>query len=957
MADSPIKPSKADQDLEVLSRYNSALLHMKGTIDSDNKSLETFTNTFKQFNGELKELIQLTNKNKLSLNLGLTDKGSSKSKGSSKPKGDTKPKDTDTPKNTNKKNKKIIEGEFKDLNTEIIKSTNVLEKELTNKLSNLAGAIIGGVSKNSTSVILQNAGSAAKSAISAGSNATKAIQLGLKAHQASKLAATATNKSIAAGATETAAGATAAGLSATAGAALAAGAAIAALGVAAKVAADRQSQVARSLTVMNQRLTDTSKTALSVHNKQIKIGNAFENVADRISSALLPAFDALAGVVLNIIEATGISTKESNVKQTGVQGAISSSAQQSGFNVGSANVLARDTYKLAEEYHEKFGDTTEQMSKNLADAWLNGSDAAKDYGVVVDDLTLIGYTASKGIDIVNVEISDAMRQYYRFELAQEELNASSRDAMSNQIRSWKQYGQLIDSTKQKLFSFDEVIQLTAVDTTIPDLGSASLNETLENKITTPTIPPTTPNNPFSPLTVPVSPIVNPPVSDVIAELESIPENIDVGVDVVGEEKVRQLQAELEALSKAVGVNVVTNVQGKDQVDALINACIEATKPWEAQLRTTVPQYDLIVDVLNKYRTLDGTDWQAQLNLITLGQETIDQAYDSLVQTQGQYYADVIFKVSGLSDLQKAVALARELNGMKSGAYASVTSGTKYANVYASTLAKATSNTGVSKTNLSSLKNQIPSVLNKNSTKNKGLTVSQSLVDKVAKTSTTSSNNKTLEAINRYASTHEISKQKLTNKQNAYEFGTTLDKNIKALTAGLALATGAGYGVGALTAGAASTAGATSTTGAAVQKGAVPLDLVLDNINSKVTLSNSANLADYMNYFNAKLVASGIPKFASGGIGTKESLIHAFEGDKAEAVIPLESQQGVDYLANALQQAGAGDGGGSSSVVVNVNLSGLNLADNDAQWERVGRKISEVIEIQTQRRGKLSYGSK
>jgi hypothetical protein len=111
--------------------------------------------------------------------------------------------------------------------------------------------------------------------------------------------------------------------------------------------------------------------------------------------------------------------------------------------------------------------------------------------------------------------------------------------------------------------------------------------------------------------------------------------------------------------------------------------------------------------------------------------------------------------------------------------------------------------------------------------------------------------------------------------------------------------------------------------------------------------------DYMNnLFYGKTSGS-----ASGGIGTKESLIHAFEGDKAEAVIPLESQQGVDYLANALQQAGAGDGGGSSSVVVNVNLSGLNLADNDAQWERVGRKISEVIEIQTQRRGKLSYGSK
>ena len=74
MADGPVKPSKADQDLEVLGRYNSALLHMKGTIDSDNKSLENFTSTFKQFNSELKELIQLTNKNKLSLNLDNIEK-------------------------------------------------------------------------------------------------------------------------------------------------------------------------------------------------------------------------------------------------------------------------------------------------------------------------------------------------------------------------------------------------------------------------------------------------------------------------------------------------------------------------------------------------------------------------------------------------------------------------------------------------------------------------------------------------------------------------------------------------------------------------------------------------------------------------------------------------------------------------------------------------------------------
>ena len=103
--------------------------------------------------------------------------------------------------------------------------------------------------------------------------------------------------------------------------------------------------------------------------------------------------------------------------------------------------------------------------------------------------------------------------------------------------------------------------------------------------------------------------------------------------------------------------------------------------------------------------------------------------------------------------------------------------------------------------------------------------------------------------------------------------------------------------------------------------------------------------------------SGVSGMATGGIGTKETTIRAFEGNKKEVVIPLETQAGVDYLANAMKQAGAGEAtGGAGNTQVYLTLSGVNIADNDAQWQKVGEKIAEVIEVQRQRRGDLNYGS-
>lgn len=930
MAKTPIKSNGVDNDLKMLGKYNSALNVMGRAIESNNKKLVDYKDNFKALNVELRQLITITKGNKLSLDLGggsgRSSRGSSNKGGGSSNTSKDSSNDTSDANKTRSKNKKIIEGQFKDLNVEIIKSTDVLQRELTNKLSTLASAVIGGVSKNGTSTILQNAGSAARSVLSFGGNASKAVQNGLKFYQAKKLATTATNSSVAAGASEAAASAGAASLTAVAGAAVAAGAAIVALGFAAKVAADRQSQVAKSLLVMNQSLDKNSKIALSAHNKQIKIGNAFENLADMISYRIIPIFDGLAGLLLNLTEGLGFSTKESDVKRINTQGSISASAQQSGFNVGSANVLARDTYKLAEQYNEKFGETVEQMSKNLADAWLNGSDAAKNYGVVVDDLTLAGYMASKGIDIVNVEISDAMKQYYRFQLVQDEMNRDSDSGMSQNIKNWKQYGMIIDQTKNKLFSFDEVIQLNAFDPNIPDLGNAEIGREIEDKLE-PTINPVIgkPKNTPDPIDVPINPIVNPPIADIISAFGLIPSSVDVDVNanVNGAAAVANLQSNLEAV----------------------------TVPWSTTLTLICPALAVAQSILGLLENITGKSWQSELGLNVQGQELVDNAYDSLQAVAGTYVANTVFKVTGLDQLREALHLAKELEQYK-------VSSSSYNESYAKT---SMNESAMQAGTVSKLLNR-----SKEDILNQALhPITSSLDNKSYKLATSSSNNiknfganvntsaggfsasnNVLNAINDYKNKNNNTNQKLEKYKGAYLYGTTLDKNLKALTVGVGLATGGAAAVGGLT----GLAGAgLSSASAGTSADIISRSELLEHYFAKNKLTAEL-IADS---FGAK--ASG---FASGGIGTKESMIHAFEGDRAEAVIPLESQQGIDYLGNAMKQA-LGDAGdaGSSNITVNVNLSGLNLADNDAQWDRVGRKISEVIAIQNQRRGNLNYGSK
>lgn len=277
-------------------------------------------------------------------------------------------------------------------------------------------------------------------------------------------------------------------------------AALSAFGVAAGKAYKANLQLNNSLRSIGDTANELTSATSDSSNKFIAAKNNFKTAFNELGSSLeglvdiaAEAVDTLAKGIKTVSGADSnynYNTSNSKVRwytsklaNYGVSeynsvpqiASTAASAKQSGFSNTSAANLAIGTYDMAIKKAVEYGKESQEVAETLAQAWLNGSDAAKEYGVVVDDQTLTGYMYSKGIDIANVKITDAMKQYYRYQLMQEELNSDSSDAMQDQIKSWKQLGMQIDLAKNKLFSFDEVINLVAVDTTIPEVGTPNVS--------------------------------------------------------------------------------------------------------------------------------------------------------------------------------------------------------------------------------------------------------------------------------------------------------------------------------------------------------------------------------------------------------------------------------------------------------------------------------------------------
>lgn len=681
-------------------------------------------------------------------------------------------------------------------------------------------------------------------------------------------------------------------------------------------ASKNTAEYSKSLRQMGIQLNKLESDSIHTANNINKLKNQVGNVLQDFGEILEPVLNLIVEATSSLLKLAGIDDTETKTKKYGVQADISTSAMQSGFSLNSANALAGGTYNQAIKLAEAYGEQASDVAKKLADAWLTGSEAAKEYGVVVNDQVLTGYMASKGVDIANVEITDAMRQYYRYQLMLEETSASSKSNMQDQIKQWTKLGFIIDKTKGKLFSFDEVIQLTAADATIPEVLGGLINEQDKNMDTDlPILPPSTnPSTPSStnPSTNPITePVVVPVSYEVVQPLE-IPEPepvavpVSIPVEIPGIQAVPGLLTMLESLIELIPlpVSIPVEVPDIEIANNLLTICETlALTPWLTTVGLSIPDLSLAPLLLDYLQDI-SQEWSSKIDITVVGQAVLERAYEvlnnvrSLLNSLGQSVVTTTRRVSTAVRETGKTALKNTM--LNSTAYRNGFAGRTNVNgvtsAWAPTSAEAYGD---------GLKGALKADLDLN-------LVRLGLKSNTKEGYTTSQLQQATAGYLGY---------------NANQFNKHSLNNIL-MKSGLGLA-----GI----------ATAPEVAGASALK----------SISGAASASEGASIISFPGAASLGL-ASG---FADGGIGTRE--VHnatLFEGNKKEAVIPLESQAGINYLSDAMKQAQEGQVTTSGDIQVYLTLSGVNIADNEAQWQRVGEKIAEVIEVQRQRRGDLNYGS-
>lgn len=151
-----------------------------------------------------------------------------------------------------------------------------------------------------------------------------------------------------------------------------------------------------------------------------------------------------------------------------------------------------------------------------------------------------------------------------------------------------------------------------------------------------------------------------------------------------------------------------------------------------------------------------------------------------------------------------------------------------------------------------------------------------------------------------------------------------------------------------------------------------------NEEKKATMGDFSNVAKFNNYGYLKVDPRNNPRYAymydsdlpyeltnlydeghyDGGISTKEHIARISEGNVREAIINLDSAQGINALSSALNIA---LGGNNQSGIHVENLivrnEGINIAENNNQWRRVAERIDKELSILQLRGGNLNYGLK
>lgn len=83
--------------------------------------------------------------------------------------------------------------------------------------------------------------------------------------------------------------------------------------------------------------------------------------------------------------------------------------------------------------------------------------------------------------------------------------------------------------------------------------------------------------------------------------------------------------------------------------------------------------------------------------------------------------------------------------------------------------------------------------------------------------------------------------------------------------------------------------------------------------------------------------SGIPRLAKGGLTVKNRLVEISEGDKEEAVIPLENQRAMSRIGSAIADAGGTGGTGTGDVQVTVFIGNEKMQATAVKVVRASNK--------------------
>lgn len=679
-----------------------------------------------------------------------------------------------------------------------------------------------------------------------------------------------------------------------------------------EAAHQRNLMVAQSLNTMKQASTAAGDAAIEQANRMNETSEKWKIIGDSMTQTFSSMFSGLRGLWEDFTDGLFSSLQDNsanaltagaNVNTKGVSSSIldyamglesqstgtvslasslpvlrdiSANAQQAGFDAQSAANLAIGTFDAAIKKAGQLGLKTEDVARQLADAWRTGLDAAKNYGIVLSENVLTGWMSENGLDPTQ-ERNDALTQTYRYQLMLEQLSGTSDQAMSEQIKHWAQLGDQINSTKQSLFSFDEVINLTSKETRIPEILDKQGNFSIEPKLDKPAL------------------------DELYDYLKDNPALLDLLLQLPDDEL-------------AMFLEIIKNNPGA--LDVLLASIptddVNAFREW-IRNHPSVQGIDIDIDrsVLESFK-------REVLNMVLPLQvkpTLIPGNYTSA------FMANEREKYLGTSD-------SRSPQG--STGTGNVGAGNPAA-LLGSKIAPSSSALPYSgdsfDVNLTPKKTTVTTA--DGSTKSYLNTSSDSVTDISAHGIPTTSA-KSLNAEN-------ITQQ------------TQLDSRRRG-----------------------SSIGEWQAIEAAIRKtgldkwhsmGADERDAAIEGRKGN-TFGNFATTAGgqlgdawsgVKNFFGFASGGIGNFGFETGGIGTKEMDAKLIEGDKAEAIIPLKTSEGISYLADAMQQAGGGSIGGDE-LHFHFNLSGIFDTDDAYKWRQVAMKMDEQVTLLRQQRGSVGYGS-